>query len=409
MHLLTLAPVDAGNTPGKRLTSHASVHEPDGFTLYSLLEFFAHRSLASAIGRNDRAPSENNGYLLMIMHTPFHGLPYATAKSLRTLGKIRGVPEDFEVAEVPAYLPAGHGGHLFVQFEKRGLTTREAVTRMAKALGVNVRDVGVAGQKDKHAVTTQWASFERVDASTALGLSIPNLRVLAAVPHPHKLRTGHVRANRFVIVIRESSEIEMAREVLAQLERDGAPNYYGDQRFGRGENNVARAFSMVTGQTPPPRDYFERKLLMSALQSALFNEWLAERVTEGLYARPILGDLLRKESSGGIFLNEDNEEATRRMLAWEISATGPMFGASMPRPSEEADRREQAVFERSSLTPDMLVAHAKLGAGTRRAARVRLTDCQVEAHEDGLRLRFELPAGAYATSILREVMKPNPD
>jgi tRNA pseudouridine13 synthase len=86
-----------------------------------------------------------------------------------------------------------------------------------------------------------------------------------------------------------------------------------------------------------------------------------------------------------------------------------MFGASMPRPSEEADRREQAVFERSSLTPDMLVAHAKLGAGTRRAARVRLTDCQVEAHEDGLRLRFELPAGAYATSILREVMKPNPD
>jgi len=345
----------------------------------------------------------------MIMHTPFHGLPYATAKSLRTLGKIRRVAEDFHVAEVPAYLPAGHGGHLFVQFEKHGLTTREAVTRMAKALGVNVRDVGVAGQKDKHAVTTQWVSFERVDAAAALGLSIPNLRVLAAVPHPHKLRTGHVRANRFVIVIRETSELSVAREVLAQLERDGAPNYYGDQRFGRGENNVPRAFAMVRGETPPPRDYFERKLLMSALQSALFNEWLAERVTEGLYALPILGDLLRKESSGGIFLNEDNAEATRRMLEWEISATGPMFGASMPRPTADADLREQAVFERSSLTPEMLAAHAKLGAGTRRAARVRITSCEVEAYEDGLRLSFELPSGAYATSVLREVMKPNPD
>jgi tRNA pseudouridine13 synthase len=132
-------------------------------------------------------------------------------------------------------------------------------------------------------------------------------------------------------------------------------------------------------------------------------------VTAGLYARPILGDLLRKESSGGLFLNEDNEEATRRMLAWEISATGPMFGASMPEPSGEEAERERAVFNRSTLTPEMLSAHAKLGAGTRRAARVRMTDCEVEAYEDGLRLRFELPSGAYATSVLREVMKPNPD
>lgn len=345
----------------------------------------------------------------MIMHTPFHGLPYATAKSLRTLGKIRRVAEDFRVAEVPAYLPAGHGGHLFVQFEKHGLTTREAVTRMAKALGVNVRDVGVAGQKDKHAVTTQWASFERVSADAALGLSLPNLRVLAASPHPHKLRTGHVRSNHFEIVIRETTELATARAVLEQLERDGVPNYYGDQRFGRGENNVARAFAMVRGETRPPRDHFERKLLMSSLQSALFNTWLAERVTEDLYARPILGDLLRKESSGGIFLNEDNDDAARRMAAWEISATGPMFGAEMPHPSAEAERRERAVFERSQLTDEMLAAHVKLGAGTRRAARVRIGACEVEAHEDGLRLRFELPAGAYATSVLREVMKPNPD
>jgi tRNA pseudouridine13 synthase len=338
------------------------------------------------------------------MHQPFHELPYATAKSLRILGKIRSVPEDFRVDEVPAYLPAGHGGHLFVQFEKRSLTTREAVASLAKALGVNARDVGVAGQKDKHAITTQWASFERADPAAALRLSLPNLRVHAAVPHPHKLRTGHVRGNRFTLMIREAADLDVAREVLAQLERDGVPNYYGDQRFGLGERNVERAYAMLHRRTHV-RDHFERKLLMSALQSALFNVWLAERVSDGLYARPVPGDLLRKEDSGGLFINEDNEAAEQRMNAWEISATGPMFGAEMRRPTGEADAREQALFARSELTPELLTAHVKLGAGTRRAARVRIEHCSIEPDPDGLCLRFELPAGAYATSVLRELLK----
>lgn len=341
------------------------------------------------------------------MHAPFAELPYATAKSLRTLGKIRSVPEDFRVEEVPAYPAAGHGGHLFVQFEKRNLTTREAVSRLAKALQVDLRAVGVAGQKDKSAVTTQWASFERATADAALRLSLPDIRVLAAVPHPHKLRTGHVRANRFALVIRDTSALDEAREVVAQLERVGVPNYYGEQRFGAGERNVARAYAMLRGHTRPPRDRFERKMLMSAAQSGLFNQWLAERLADGLYSQPIDGDLLRKEATGGIFINQDNDDAIRRMQAWEVSPTGPMFGAAMRRPEALADEREQAVFTRSGLTIAMLEAHAKLGEGTRRAARVRLGPCTIEREAAGLRLEFELPAGAYATAVLREVMKPD--
>jgi tRNA pseudouridine13 synthase len=196
-----------------------------------------------------------------------------------------------------------------------------------------------------------------------------------------------------------------ASEVLAQLQRDGLPNYYGEQRFGVGDRNVVRAFAMLRGETRPPRDRFERKMLMSALQSTLFNQWLAERVSDQTYARPVPGDLLRKEDTGGLFINQDNTEALRRMQAWEVSATGPMFGATMRRPEGEADAREQAVFARSGLTEEMLVAHAKAGEGTRRAARVRLSDCEVEQVAEGLRLTFELPSGAYATTVLREVMK----
>jgi tRNA pseudouridine13 synthase len=119
----------------------------------------------------------------------------------------------------------------------------------------------------------------------------------------------------------------------------------------------------------------------------------------------LLGDVLRKETTGGLFINEDDADATRRMQAWEVSPTGPMFGASMRRPEALADEREQAVFTRSQLDMTMLEKHAKAGEGTRRVARVRPTECDVSAEADGLRLRFNLPAGAYATTLLRELLK----
>jgi tRNA pseudouridine13 synthase len=341
------------------------------------------------------------------MYAQVAELPYVTAKSLRTLGKIRTVPEDFRVDEVPAYPPSGHGAHLFVHFEKRNLTSREAVARIAKALHVNPRDAGVAGQKDKHAVTTQWASFAEATREAALELALPDIRILDAAPHPHKLRTGHVNANRFQLTIRGTCDAAVAREVLCQLDRVGVPNYYGEQRFGLGERNVARAHAMLRGESPPPRDRFERKLLMSALQSALFNEWLAARISDGLYEAPIPGDVLRKETSGGLFINEDGAESLRRMQAWEISPTGPMFGVKM-RPAEgEAGAREQTILAGSGIGMDALARHAKYGEGTRRSARIRPTQCEVDCEGDALRLRFELPSGAYATTVLREIMKPD--
>ena len=99
--------------------------------------------------------------------------------------------------------------------------------------------------------------------------------------------------------------------------------------------------------------------------------------------------------------------ATLGSVQTTVSATGPMFGAAMRRPEAEAAEREQAVFERSGLDHAMLTAHAKLGEGTRRPARVRLSSCTVDSDGDALRLQFELPAGAYATTVLREVMKPD--
>lgn len=340
-----------------------------------------------------------------MMHARVSELPYATAKSLSARGKIRTAPEDFRVEELPAYPPSGQGEHVFVRFEKSGLTTQQAVARIADALGVDARGAGVAGQKDKHALTTQWASFAGTTPERARAISLDNIRVLDASRHPHKLRTGHLRGNRFELRIRETTRADIVTAVLHELERIGVPNYYGAQRFGIDERNTERAIAFVLGRARPPRAHFERKLLFSALQSSLFNAWLAERITAGTYESPVLGDVLRKEDSGGLFINDDQPAAIRRMQAWEVSPTGPMFGSKMRQPEADALAIERAVLERSGLDLEAFARQAKYGEGTRRSARVRPRDCRVCAEPDAVTVGFELPAGAYATAVLREIMK----
>jgi tRNA pseudouridine13 synthase len=344
------------------------------------------------------------------MHATMRELPYATAKSLRILGKIRSAPEDFVVDEVPAYLPNGDGTHVFVHFEKRGLTTRHAVERIAKALGTAARDAGYAGMKDRHALTTQWASFSGTTPEAALAVELPGIRVLSAARHGNKLRTGHLRGNRFSLRIRgDRLDADLARQLLDELGRRGVPNYYGEQRFGHGASNLARAQQWVLGGGAAPRDRFERKLLFSTLQSTVFNTWLAERIERDHYDAPVLGDVLRKEDSGGLFVNADQPTAVRRMQAWEISPTGPMFGAKMRWPEADAADHERDLLQRAGIDAATLERHAAHGEGTRRVARVRPQAPEVVVEDAALLVRFELPAGAYATMVMRELCKAELD
>lgn len=334
-------------------------------------------------------------------------LPYATAKSLKILGKIRIEPADFRVDEFPAYEPCGEGEHLFVRFEKTGLGTPDAVRMLANALGCDPRGASWAGLKDRHAVTTQWASFQHAEAARATpGLALDGIRVLEAVPHRNKLKTGHLRGNRFRILVREPrGDIAVANDVLAQLQARGVPNYYGEQRFGIGGQNLHAARQWLIEGGRGPRDRFKRKLLVSTLQSDAFNGWLAARVEAGELATAIEGDLLRKEDSGGLFTTDDLADARRRVEAWQISATGPMFGTKMRWPLGEALARERHQMELHDITDDTFLRVRKLAAGTRRAARVRPGSCSVEATDAGLLFTFDLPKGAYATVVLRELMK----
>ncbi|MDQ3365465.1 MAG: tRNA pseudouridine(13) synthase TruD [Myxococcota bacterium] len=344
-------------------------------------------------------------------------LPFLTADLPGTGGVLRSTEDDFVVDEVPAYAATGAGEHVFIKIEKRGLTTPRAVQLIARALRIRDRDIGVAGMKDRHAVTRQWLSLPppiTPEAATALALEPDagaTLRVLEAVRHPHKLRTGHVRGNRFELRVRQVADdaVVCARTILDRLgEPPGAPNWYGEQRFGRDRDNASRGRALVLGEQPLGRDRRLDRLMVSALQSELFNAWLVARLTDGLYRRVLAGDVLHKVG-GGMFTCEAPAVDEPRLLAGELVVTGPMFGERMRRPPTDspAGRREADILAAAGLAPDAFARVAAIAEGTRRDATIAVADITVAAGSDAtLEVAFALPGGAYATVVMREVMKP---
>jgi tRNA pseudouridine13 synthase len=333
-------------------------------------------------------------------------------------GRIKELPEDFVVEEVPAYEPSGAGTHLFVRFTKTNLTTPEAVRAIARALGCEPRAAGFAGMKDKRAVTEQTVSLEtprgvRIEdlAARARSLALDGISVHAATPHGNKLKPGHLAGNRFSILIR-GLPVDRVGEVeagLAQVGREGVPNAYGSQRFGREGDNAARALAWLTGKERGPRDPRTQRFLWSALQSAVFNAVLEARRRAGTWATPQEGDLLKLRSSGGLFLCTDAATDLARAQAGELSPTGPMVGDRMRWPEGEPGRLERDIATQvlGSLN---LSSTRRLGEGSRRALRLWVEELRTERTDDAehqpscLRVYFVLPKGAYATTVLSAVV-----
>ncbi len=337
-------------------------------------------------------------------------LPYVTPDLPGTGGIAKVVPEDFRVDELPAYLPCGEGEHTFLHVEKRGRNTREVVADLARMLGVSEREAGVAGQKDRHALTTQWVSLPGVAPEKAAGLEGPGFRVLEARRHGNKLRTGHLRGNRFELRLRgtDAEGLARARAVGDALAVRGLPNYYGPQRFGRFGDNGEVGRLLLLGADDPRvrrvRDRTQRRFLISAFQSEVFNRVLATRVADGTWAAPLEGDVLQKLPAGGSFVCEDPAADAPRVASFELSITGPMPGRKVrPAPRGAPAELEARVLAETGVTAEHL-ARTSDAEGTRRALRLPLA-LDVREDDEGLLLSFELPPGAYATVVLREIVK----
>lgn len=330
-------------------------------------------------------------------------------------GIIRARPEDFAVEELPAYPADGGAGHLLVWLRKRSLTTEEAVREVAKQARIPQGEIGVAGLKDRDAVTRQQISVPDRAAAALEHFKHSAIELSDVRPHSHKLRRGHLRGNRFVIVVREldlhamdamdAMDLEQAQQraqaKLARLTEVGLRNYYGSQRFGEGARNLEPGLASLAGR----RRRHKGDITVSAGQSALFNFYLATRAERDQLTTVLVGDILQKRDSGGMFECVDAPADQARLDAGELVLTGPMFGSKMraPKSGTDAAALEAEVLAAVGLDTAKLVKLGRNVPGTRRQLAIWPADVSATPVDGGLQLQFCLPAGSYATVLLREV------
>jgi tRNA pseudouridine13 synthase len=345
-------------------------------------------------------------------------LPYLTDPALRIGGLLKQHPTDFVVEELPAYEPAGEGEHLFLWVEKTGLSTPDLVGHVARVLRISRDDVGVAGLKDRHAVTRQWISVPAKAGSAAEAITCEQVRLLRAERHRNKLKTGHLRGNRFQITVRKVLPEGAAHlpQLLAELSERGLPNYYGEQRFGHAGETLALGVSLLRGEQMPASIPFQRRkfltrMALSAVQSELFNRVLAARLTNGTLHRVLPGDVLQKVASGGLFTAQELETEQARFAAREVVPTGPMFGPKMKSAVGEVAELELGVLSEFGLQPEHFTRYRQLTAGTRRPLVIWPAELSGnwDAATGTVAVQCSLPPGSYATILLRELMKNDQD
>lgn len=349
--------------------------------------------------------------------------PYLTADLPGTGGRIKGEPEDFLVEEIPAYLPSGEGTHIYLWIEKRDVSAKRLLSRLAQHFGVSKGDIGVAGNKDRQAVTRQWVSIPEAavgerEVEELVGPIEEGITVLEARRHQNKLRTGHLKGNRFRLTLREL-EVEVdeglarAEGIMERMSALGMPNYYGTQRFGREGETLRIGLGLLSRDAQITRkvgrDRFMKRLALSAVQSEVFNRVLGRRIEEGLFRSVLEGDVMQKVETGGIFVVEghEREEAQGRLEEGEIVVTGPMPGPKMRQPEGVPLGFEAAALEEQGLRMESFSGWGKLMMGTRRPLAVYPEFHGIEAREgeDCLVLDFSLPSGSYATVLVGEVTK----
>ncbi|MDF0665378.1 MAG: tRNA pseudouridine(13) synthase TruD [Nitrospira sp.] len=336
--------------------------------------------------------------------------PFLTGNLLGIGGQIRTVPEDFQVEERPLYLPCGEGEHLYVTITKRGLSTPDLVHRLSSSLGIKAQAIGVAGLKDSRAVTTQMVSLQGIRPEQVSRLTIDDtiLNVQILGRHRNRLRTGHHSGNRFRLIIRHVADhaAETVPAVLQQLSTRGVPNYFGPQRQGKdGENYRIGALLLYDARRRERMSRAKRIWYLNSYQSFLFNRILARRIDH--LDKVFAGDWAMKSDNGACFQVEDAEKEQSRADRFEISPTGILFGSRVSWANGEPGTIEETVIAEAGATKESLVAAAKACGfrGERRALRVPLAELEWSLSGDTLSLSFSLPPGAYATSVLRELMK----
>lgn len=318
-------------------------------------------------------------------------------------GLLRSHKSDFKVFEKIPFLPCGEGEHLYIHIRKTGANTAFVAKQLAQYFSVKESLVSYAGLKDRFAVTQQWFGVH-VPGKQCYDLSdlvIEGVEVLSAKRHNKKLRIGGLEGNRFEITLRDVTEIDELIRRWHVVSNHGVPNYFGEQRFGINGGNIAKATSLFSGQKV--KDKKKRGMYLSAARSLIFNQVISERIAQQNFDRLMDGDVLMLSGSQSVFLADVIEDTLiQRYLNFDVDITAPMWGSGKLMTTADACKFETNIAHQHIEFCEGL---SDFGLKQeRRRIRLVMKDPSIEIDNNTVTLSFFLPAGAYATTIMRELL-----
>lgn len=344
---------------------------------------------------------EQNNYQIALA-----GLAYANGAP-EIAGHVKLSPQDFVVTELMEVAPTGEGEHAWLDISKVGLSTDRVAKALARHSGVAYRDVGFSGIKDVQAVTRQWFSVWlpkalRFDWSD---FDMDGVQIHSASRHSRKIKRSTHKANRFDIRVRSvEGDIELFDARLKSVLACGAPNYFGDQRFGREAGNLIKAENLFSGGRKI-KDRNLRSILLSSARSFLFNIVLSERVKAGSWCQLLPFEPAALDGSNAVFPSNQEPENTARLQELDIHPTAPMWGRGAARQTDGFEGL--AEFESAIIDeyPNLLEGLERAGLDYQRRA-IRSVPKSLNAKMSGkdVHLKFDLQTGQFATSILRELV-----
>lgn len=331
-----------------------------------------------------------------------HNLHFLLGKPQQA-GRLKAEFADFIVKEELGYSLAGEGEFVAVKVRKTNANTLFVGEKLAEFAGVSAKNMSYAGLKDRHAITEQWFCLHLAGKATPdfSQFQLDDVEILEITRHNRKIRVGSLDGNHFELLLRDVVESDELALRLERLQAVGFPNYFTEQRFGRDGYNLTQAQRWAAGEIQV-NDRKKRSFYLSAARSEIFNLIVSDRIAAGLVDQVLEHDIVQLASSNSWFVAQANEleELNKRLDSGDILLTAALIGENSL--EQTASERERAIVAEQTLLLN-LMKKARMNAA-RRAMLCKPENLRWQFEPEGLRLQFFLPAGSYATGLVRELM-----
>ncbi len=335
----------------------------------------------------------------------------------RGYAKFKTNASDFIVRETLSFEPDGEGTHVYLYIEKTNTNTEWLARQLARFVGVEAREIGYAGLKDRNAVTSQWFSInlEIIDEEPDWNeFQLDGVKILTKTLHRKKLKRGAIKYNTFEIVLRDIKDTtkESLTRTINKIQLSGVPNYFAQQRFGHDYNNLTRGARWFNG-SQKIKKRADKSMVLSAARSMVFNQMLSQRIQKNGWEQLIDGEIMMLSGTHSIFsVPEINDEITKRFQQGDIHPTTALWGRGQLTSENQLLLLEQNVADALSNWCHGLEKQGLIQE--RRSSRLFPENLSIIFEDDSskqsmqkISLAFSLPTGTYATAVLREIIQFN--